>query len=193
MSTSATRFLQQENIRLTKEVEALKQQNLTLNRYLETVKEIHAANQQLSSIEDPFDRLKQLFNKVTTVIGAMDGSIMQLDDEAGELVFVIVHGELSEQLVGFRMKSDEGIAGWVVENREPIIVNHPRQDWRFSVQVDEAFHFTTRSIASVPVMSEQGKFLGVIHSLNKRGEFTQADIALLLVLSQVAAKVLESS
>jgi len=58
------------------------------------------------------------------------------------------------------------------------------------VQVDEAFHFTTRSIASVPVTSQQGNFLGVIQLLNKRGEFTQADIALLLVLSQVAAKVL---
>jgi len=93
--------------------------------------------------------------------------------------------------VGYRIKSDAGIAGWVVENQQPIIVNHPRQDWRFSVQVDEEFHFTTRSIASVPVTSEQGKFMGVIQLLNKRGEFTQADIALLLILSQVAAKVLE--
>jgi len=190
MSTSATRFLQQENIRLNKEVEALKQQNLTLNRYLKTVKDIHEANQQLSSAENPLEILSELLYKVIDVIGATDGSISRLDAEAGELIFVLVRGELGAQLVGYRIKSEAGIAGWVVENQQPIIVNHPRQDWRFSVQVDEAFHFTTRSIASVPVTSQQGNFLGVIQLLNKRGEFTQADIALLLVLSQVAAKVL---
>ena len=162
MSSSATRFLQQENIRLTKEVESLKQQNLTLERYLNTIKEIYWAGRQISSAENPRDILTQLLHKVITVVGAGDGSISRFDEAAGELIFLLVYGELGRRLEGYRIKSDVGIAGWVVENKEPIIVNNPRQDWRFSLQVDEAFSFITRSIMSVPLMSQNNDLLGVI-------------------------------
>ena len=189
MSTSATRFLQQENIRLTKEIETLKYQNLTLMSYLETASDIHWTNQQLLTTENPLIILNELVNKVKDTIGAEDSSIIRLDEEAGELEYVLVHGELNQQLEGYRIDSTQGIAGWVVENREPIIVNYPRQDWRFSAQVDEEFGFLTRSIISVPIMNRD-KLYGVIHMLNKHGEFNQADIALLLILSQAAARIL---
>lgn len=112
--------------------------------------------------------------------------------ETDELVFVLVHGSLGQQLRGFRIKSDAGIAGRVVGNHESIIVNNPRQDWRFSLEVDREFGFSTRSIVSVPLMS-QDRLIGVIQLLNKHdGQFTGADVALLLVLGQVAVTVLEA-
>ena len=192
MSTSATRFLQQENIRLAKEIEALKHEKLTLMGYLNIVIDIHWGSQQLPESENPLTLLNELVAKVKSTIGVEDSSIMRLDEEAGELEFVLVHGELSQRLEGYRMNSMQGIAGWVVEHKEPIIVNYPRQDWRFSAQVDEEFGFLTRSIASVPVMN-QNKVYGVIHMLNKHGEFNQADIALMLILSQAAAKILSEN
>jgi GAF domain-containing protein len=191
MSTSATRFLQQENIRLTKEIEALKHQNLTLVSYFEIAIALCQTSQQLSPLDPPLAILDELVNKVKDTIGAEDCSIMRLDEEAGELEYILVQGELSQQLKGYRMSSSQGIAGWVVENKEPIIVNYPRQDWRFSAQVDEEFGFLTRSIASAPIMS-RNKLYGVIHMLNKHGEFNRADIALMLILSQATAKVLEN-
>jgi GAF domain-containing protein len=193
MSTSTTRFLQQENIRLQKENEALQQKNRTLVRYLDMVKELYWFNQQIVFEADPLDVLDQLLDKTINVIGANDGSLSYLDEAAGELVFVLVHGDLREQLPGYRIKSEIGVAGWVVSNKRPIIVNNPRQDWRFSLEVDQDFSFSTRSIVSVPVIA-QSKPIGVIQFVNKRNnEFTESDVALLLTLSQVATKALEAA
>ena len=192
MNESATRFLQQENIRLQKENEALQRKNRSLYRYLDMIKELYWFNQQIVSEENPLDVFDQLLYKAISVVDANDGSLSYLDEETKELVFVLVHGDLREQLPGYRIKSDVGIAGWVVSNQKPIIVNNPRQDWRFSLDVDQDFSFFTRSIASVPVIARDTP-IGAIQLVNKRdNEFTEADVALLLVLSQVAAKVLEA-
>jgi GAF domain-containing protein len=183
------RFLQQESLRLNNELEALKQQNSRLEHYLDTVKAVYWTGLTITSADEPVEALSQLLLDVINVIGADDGSISRFDEAAGELVFVLVHGELRQRLAGYRIKSGVGTAGWVVENQEPLIVNYPRQDWRFSGVIDEEFGFLTRSIMSVPILAEDG-LTGVIQLLNKRGEFNESDVALVLSLSQVAAKVL---
>ena len=191
MSKSATRFLQQENIRFKKEIEDLQRENQTLYNYLEAVKELYWATQHISYEDNLIYALNQLLFQVMSVIGASDGSLSRLDKDTGELVFVLAHGDLSQQLPGFRMQSDTGIAGWVVENRQPIIVNDPRQDWRFSELVDEEFSFFTNSIVTVPIM-RRDRFLGVIQLLNKQYTgFTEADVSVLLVLGLVAGIVIE--
>lgn len=192
MSTSsATRFLQQENNRLTKENEALQKRAQTLYRYLEMVQKLYWVSQEMVSEKKPIDRLNQLLHEVIDVIGAQDGSLSYLAKDAAELVFLIVHGDLATQLPGYRIKHDTGIAGWVVSNRQPIIVNNPRQDWRFSEEVDQEFGFLTQSILSVPILS-RGELIGVISLLNKQdNEFDEADVALLLLLSRFASPVLE--
>ena len=191
MSTSTTRFLQQEHSRLQKENETLKQKNAALQRYLTMVEELYWKNQALSADNHPLEELDTLLGKIIQVVGAADGSIAWLDEANEELVFMLVHGNLREQLPGFRFKSNAGIAGWVVENQKPIIVNNPRQDWRFSMEVDEGFSFSTRSIVSVPVLVDRHP-AGVISLVNKADNaFTPADVALLLIFNQVAATVLQ--
>ncbi len=188
---AAVRFLQQENIRLTKETESLRQQISMLERYLEIIKDMSRLDRQIVLQENPLDLLRQLLGRIIEAVGAKDGSISRLDAAAGELVFVLVHGQLTRRLENYRIKSDMGIAGWVVENKEPIIVNNPRQDWRFSLQVDQEFGFLTQSIISAPVMSQE-KLIGVIQLLNKHPHgFARADVVLLLIFSQLAARVLE--
>jgi GAF domain-containing protein len=154
------------------------------------VKELYWAAQRLESVDNPLDLLDELLYKTIEVIGANDGSISRLDQATGELVFVLVHGDIQQELRGYRIKGNVGIAGWVVNQREPLIVNNPRQDWRFSLEVDEEFNFFTRSIICMPLLA-QDELVGVIQLLNKRGdEFTETDMALLSILSQVAVKVL---
>jgi GAF domain-containing protein len=162
-----------------------------LHRYLQTVKDLYWASQDIAAADNLLYALNQLLYKVMSVIGAKDGSVSRLDEATGELVFVLVHGELGRQLPDFRIKSGTGIAGWVVNNRQPIIVNSPHVDTRFSNIVDKEFDFFTNCIASAPIM-RRGHVKGVVQLLNKRGdEFNEADIVLLLVLGQVAAIVFE--
>ncbi|MDM8530347.1 GAF domain-containing protein [Anaerolineales bacterium HSG25] len=190
MSASVVRLLQQENIRLKKEVDTLETRTDTLYQYFETVKRLYWSSQQIVKEENPLITLNELLYEVIDVIGARDGSLSHLDETTGELVFLLVHGDLRQQLRGYRLQTDTGIAGWVVNNQESLIVNDPGQDWRFSSTVDQEFHFLTQSIMTVPIIT-QGKLVGVSQLLNKKdNKFNEADVVLLLLLGQIAAAVL---
>jgi GAF domain-containing protein len=125
------------------------------------------------------------------VIKAEDGSLLLLDEETNELVFVLVHGDIKNELRGYRIANNMGVAGWVATHQKPLIVNNPAQDSRFSHQIDSAFNFSTQSIVAVP-MTNRNKLIGVIELLNKRDneQFSEADVTLLSILGQVAATAL---
>jgi sigma-B regulation protein RsbU (phosphoserine phosphatase) len=74
-----------------------------------------------------------------------------------------------------------------------VIANHPRQDWRFSSQIDESFGFLTKSLICVPMITIE-KVVGVIELLNKQDDvpFVEADATLLSIVGHVAANALET-
>ncbi len=195
MDTSAPqliRFLQQENARLQDENKALQEKNQDLHHYINALEDLHWAAQRITSEENLIDLLDQILYHAMSVISAEDGSLLLLDEETDELVFAVVHGDIRGQLRGYRIGGDIGIAGWVATEGEALIVNSPRQDWRFSPQIDEAFGFVTRSILCVPMIT-RGKLVGVIELLNKYNgtEFTEPDATLLSILGHVAATALD--
>ena len=192
MSTTALRFLQQENTRLHEENRALRQENSGLRRYMDALKSLAGATQQITSEENLLVLIDQILHNAMDVLNAEGGSLLLRDDETGELAFVLVHGDVENELRGFRIRGDVGIAGWVATNRKPLIINNPRQDPRFSPEIDETFGFITRSILCVPMIARD-KLIGVIELLNKRDshEFIEADMTLLSILGPVAAIVLE--
>lgn len=192
MSTATLRFLQQENQRLVEENQALREENGALRHYVGSLKELYWATQEIVSEENLFSLLDKILHSAMTVVGAEDGSLLLLDEETNELVFVLVHGDIRNELRGYRIPSDKGIAGWMVSHREPLIINNPALDWRFSQQVDSTFGFSTRSLIGTPI-SARGKMIGVIELLNKRNneEFTETDLTLLLILGQNAAIALD--
>ena len=186
------RFLQQENARLQEENEALKEENRALHRYMDALEDLYWAAQRITSEENLMDLLDQILYNAMVVLRAEDGSLLLIDEETDELVFALVHGDIRGELRGYRIGGDIGIAGWVATEGEPAIVNNPRQDWRFSPQIDEAFGFVTRSILCVPMIT-RGKIVGVIELLNKYdgNEFIETDATLLSILGHIAATALE--
>jgi len=195
MSTSnpqVIRFLQQENTRLQEENAILQEENRALHRYIDALEDLYWAAQRITSEENLLALLDQILHNAMVVLRAEDGSLLLLDEETDELVFAVVHGDIRGELRGYRIGADIGIAGWVATESEPLIANNPRQDWRFSAQIDEAFGFVTRSILCVPMIT-RGKLVGVIELLNKYdgSEFTETDATLLSILGHVAATALE--
>ncbi len=195
MSTTSgqlMRFLQQENTRLQDENKTLEEENRALRRYMDALEDLYWAAQRITSEENLLDLLDQILYNAMVVIRAEDGSLLLLDEDTDELVFAVVHGDIQGELRGYRIGGDIGIAGWVATEGEPLIVANPRQDWRFSPQIDEAFGFVTRSILAVPMVT-RGKIVGVIELLNKYNgnEFIEADATLLSILAHIAATALE--
>jgi NtrC-family two-component system sensor histidine kinase KinB len=192
MSSTTLRFLQLENARMQEENKSLRQENLGLRRYIDSLKSLAWATQQITSEKNLLVLIDQILHSAMDVLNADSGSLLLLDEETDELAFVLVHGDVEEELKGYRIKRDEGIAGWAATRQEPLVVNNPRQDPRFYATVDETFDFLTHSILCVPMVA-RGKLIGVIELLNKRDqdEFNEADLSLLSILGHVAAIALE--
>ncbi len=193
MSNSTLRFLQHENARLKEENETLREENSALRGYVSALEELQRATQQIVSEENLFDLLDRILYSAMNVLDAEGGSLLLLDEETDELAFVLVHGDIRNQLRGYRIGSNVGIAGWVATNRQPIIVNNPHQDQRFSQVIDKGFGFHTRSIVCVPMVAGN-KLIGVIEVLNKHSDegFTEADSTLLSILGLVAGAALDA-
>jgi sigma-B regulation protein RsbU (phosphoserine phosphatase) len=191
MSSQVLRFLQEQNASLQEDNKQLREENQALRTYVAAVGELHRAVSKITSADNLLSLLNKILYNALTVLDASDGSVMLLDEDSSELVFVLVHGDVEGKLQGYRISKDMGIAGWVATNREPLIVNDARKDWRFSPHVDEAFNFLTRSILCVPMVARD-RVIGVIEVLNKfSGEgFNDADINLLSILGYIAGAAL---
>lgn len=188
------RTLRREVTRLQEENEALREEVLSLRQYLDALYHLMDAIDQLDPNQKIIPLLDRMLNNAMAVISAKDGSLLVLDEDTQDLVFVLVQGEVdSSQLVGQRVPAGKGIAGWVVKNKLPTIVNNAPADDRHYAGFDQTFQFQTNSVLAVPIIGRD-RVLGVVEMLNKENgmPFNTADQTLLLLLCKFAGEVLHS-
>ncbi|NDJ51581.1 MAG: GAF domain-containing protein [Chloroflexi bacterium] len=186
------RYLKQETARLKEENEGLLYEVEKLRGYLDAIDTLLEAFTDLDADAEIMPLLDRLLHNALRVINANDGSLLVLDEDTSELVFVIAHGDIDPELiVGRRIPAERGIAGWVVQNRAPTVVQNTQVDDRFYGHLDQELGFHTHSIIAAPIIGA-GRVLGVIEALNKRGDdhFDEADRTLLLLLCRFAGEVL---
>ena len=127
-------------------------------------------------------------------INAEASSIYELDEMNNELFIRLARGEKKEPVKGIRLKMGEGIAGWVVQSSQPIVVHDVRNEKKFNDKYDKITGFKTRSLICVP-LTLRGKAIGAIQVLNKkdRESFSNADLDLLTGMSHQIAVAMENA
>lgn len=189
------RYMRREIMRLTEENEALSSEVDTLRGYLSGLHALMEAVEQIDpSTTDINPLLDQILYNALVVIQASDGSMLVVDDETGELVFVLSRGSMpQDRLAGIRIPTGKGIAGWVAANRKPAIVNNTEQDDRFYGAIDRKISYRTHSVLAVPIIG-YGEVLGVIEIINKNNglPFNEMDQLLLTILCRFAGEVLHA-
>jgi GAF domain-containing protein len=182
------RMLQQEVHRLRDENQELKDELSFLRASMRGLMALQEIITRLTPETAVIVLLDDVLASALTAVSASDGSLLLVDEETDELVFAVVHGAARDSLTGFRLALGEGIAGWVAQNRKPVVLEDVRSDPRFSSRVDETFGFQTRSMACVPLLDDS-RVLGVIEAVNKEYErsFTEQDQSLLQLVAQLAA------
>lgn len=182
-------------------LEELREAGVELERELEGLRRFLASMEQLvAEVEKPgrrreeeiLDLLEEVLDNALQVIDAEDGSLLVPDEATDELVFAIVRGDSEAQsLVGKRVPPRKGIAGWVVTNRRPTIVNNATVDDRFYPDVDAEIDHQTRSILAAPLIGG-GRVLGVVEILNRQGGrlFSVANQSLLMLMCRFAGELL---
>ena len=126
------------------------------------------------------------------IFKAKAASVFLLDEETEELVFEAVAGEGSDTLVGVRFPADQGIAGWVLVTRQPLVVEDLTKDTRFSREAAESTGYVPNGIMAVPLLAEE-RALGVLEVLDRpqQSRFTLAEMDLLGLFANQAAIALD--
>jgi GAF domain-containing protein len=113
------------------------------------------------------------------IFGAKAASVFLLDEEADELVFEAVAGEGEGELIGMRFPAGNGIAGWVLTTRQPLIVDDLTADTRWSRTQAESTGYVPKSMMSVPLLVDE-RVLGVLSVLDRpeesRVRLTEVDL-----------------
>ncbi len=129
----------------------------------------------------------------SAMMGADGSSILLTDRERGELNFFIALGEKAKQLKNITLAKGEGIAGFVAETGLPIVVSDARRENRFSMRVDRATGFKTRSIACVP-LKVRGELKGVIEVVSKKaGAFGDKELDMLTAIAGPVAVMIDNA
>ncbi len=135
--------------------------------------------------------LEKIMDIAKTVMGAEACSVLLLDKATGELFFTVALGEKGEEVKEFRIKPGQGIAGWVLEHGEPLLIKDVKADGRFYKQVDDKTGFETNTMIAVPLFVKD-KIVGVIEVINKvdRSYFNDGDMETLITMAgQIAVAV----
>src|SRR4030088_2988962 len=138
--------------------------------------------------------LRTIMEKIDEFLRPDTWSLLLVDEAQQELYFELAVGKGAQALKDVRIKMGQGIAGWVAQNDEAVIVPDVSQDTRFFSKVDEKTKMETRSIVAVPVRYRD-HCLGVIELINCVGRegFDARDLSLLEALADFAAIALENA
>lgn len=154
------------------------------------VTEVLGATKDLRSLLDLSMRL------ATRTMNAEASSLMLLDEATNELVFEIVEGEKGKQaLRRIRLKSGEGIAGWVAKEGTPLLVPDVTKDPRFTSKIDQQISFETKSILCVPLKIKKTT-IGIIEVINKVDEgsvFSEKDMEFFSLFAHQVAIAIENA
>jgi len=125
------------------------------------------------------DVLQRILDQTSQALGIQTVSLALIDPQTDELVFQAATGQGSRDIIGIRVKVGVGVAGWVAEHGEGIIVPDVTKDERFFPKIDDLTGFTTRLLACAPIRSED-KIIGVLEAVNPASGAFNDDALLML-------------
>ena len=178
--------------------EALSEQEKMVEAYKSLKSEKVAAAVEIGSIVNSTLNLAEVLGLVmryvNRVTNSMASSLMLLDERTGELVLSVPTGPKAAKLTDMRIPASEGIAGWVVEHGQPVLVPDVKKDERFYKEVDRVSRFKTKSIVCVPLKAKT-KLIGVLELMNKVDgtAFTEEDVVLMSIFAYQAAMAIENA
>ena len=147
----------------------------------------------INSTLDISEIRKRAIESALKLLKAEAGSIIFVDQDTGELYFDTAIGDKGEDVKRIRFKKGQGIAGWVVINKKPQIINDVQSDKRFYKGADDKSGFKTKNMICVPLMTKY-KILGVFQVINKiEGDFFVEDMEMLIALSNQVAIAVENA
>ncbi len=132
-----------------------------LNEESSRVKILLRISSELAASLDEDRVLNQALNLVNEVVNATQGVILLIDQATDQLIFRAALGmEHSATILNTPsdIKRDQGVAGWMIQNRSAVIVHDTQEDPRW-ISLPRSGHH--RSVLGVPLISNE-EVIGVL-------------------------------
>lgn len=161
---------------------------------LQNFNKIFELSKALTSETDVDNLLKTLSDAAKDICSSEFCSILLLDSSTNELYFKTAMGGEAGRIKTMRISVGSGIAGWVAQHGEPLIVNDTSKDARFLGNVDKESKFVTKSLLAVPITVEN-KITGVLEVGNKKNDadYTPDDEMFLKIIASQAGVALRNA
>jgi GAF domain-containing protein len=164
-------------------------------RYLDYFQALAEAAKSVTGTLDVHVVLTRAMETLTRFLKPRHWSLMLVDETRGELYFEIAVGDAADKIKGMRLRVGEGIAGWVVQNQQPLLVPKVADDPRFSRRFDQASDFQTASVLCAPLVCH-GRVLGVIEIVKDVADpepFSEEHLQVLAPLADFVAIAIENA
>ncbi len=145
----------------------------------------------INSALNVYDLLSNVMNCCRTVVGSTASALFICNEETEELaVNFYTDSEVSPQMY---IPQADGIAGWVIENNQPMLMDDVSSTPKFSSEIERLSGEEIRCVACVPVTIKQ-QIVGAIEVINKKqgDSFSEKDLALLSIIANQVGITLEN-
>lgn len=115
-----------------------------------------AACARLAKVIDPADVLRTALDSAMELAQAQTGSIMLIDPQTGRMRIAIARGLPEDVVAETEIGEGDGIAGWVLASRQPLVVEDLNENWIRSRR------HGIRSAVCVPLADDRG-IVGVLN------------------------------
>ena len=136
--------------------------------------------------------LRKVVEATSRFLNADRGTLFLHDPKTQQLRSVVAEGMETREIL---VPADAGIAGASFQAGEASVVNDAYDDPRFNRAVDEATGYRTRAMLTLPIVTRDGRRLGVMQALNPRNgkAFGDEDIARMRAFAAHAAVALHNA
>jgi diguanylate cyclase (GGDEF)-like protein len=153
--------------------------------------EIGKAITSASTIRQTLDIV---MSHIGNIYAPLNWSLLLRNPRTGDLTFKLVVGSGVDRIQGMTIQKGRGIAGWIAETGQAILIEDVANDKRFDATTDHLLGFKTESIIGVPLKTKDRVF-GVIELVNKLkgGNFTPLELKTLITIADFAAIAIEKA
>ena len=162
-----------------------------LERRVREISMLNEATRSINSTLDFRETLDLVTRRTRDLLQVDIVSIALMENDGEHLRFITSAGPSPQRIHGRKMRKDQGFAGWVIRNRQSLIVNDVQNDPRHYSRFDIVTDFATHSILCVPLQIKN-RISGVINAINKsNGPFDPEDMRLMESIAATAATAIE--
>jgi len=166
---------------------------MTNQPLLDNYQRLLEISRDLASTLDLRVLLHHIVHAAADLCNAEAASILLYDQNRQDLRFEVATNMDDPLMRGISVPVDSSLAGWIVTNRQPVLISDVEKDHRHYNQVGDSVNIIIKTLLGVPLIHKD-KVIGVLEAINKQsGGFSPQDQDLLSALGAQAAIAIENS